>query len=205
MFGRFTVQLCGFVALGAIGALAACGGGGSGGGGSPATPQTPPVSTQQVVLIALPTSAMGYESSSVGTIGGYTQHKRSQTLAFAPGQQVMFKNAQATGAGAPPHTLGDTGAQSFIANPPLSTSHQGGTTFAAGYQSGTIGPGQSVGPVTLTAGTYYIGCAYHYTEFGMRDVLIVSPQAQPGPQATSAPGSSPPPNGGGSGGGYGGY
>ena len=139
MIERFAMGLSRLSALSAIAALAACGGGGSGGGGTPAN--NPPVSTQQVVLIALPTSSMGYESSSVGTIGGYTQHKRSQTLAFAPGQQVMFKNAQATGAGAPPHTLGDTGAQSFITNPPLSTQGTGGSTFGPGYQTGAIAPG----------------------------------------------------------------
>jgi hypothetical protein len=201
MIERCAIGLSKLSALAAIAALAACGGGGSGGGGTPANNSpNPPVSTQQVVLIALPTSSMGYETSSFGLIGGYTQHKRSQTLAFAPGQQVMFKNAQATGAGAPPHTLGDTGAQSFISNPPLSTQGTGGSTFGPGYQTGAIAPGNSVGPVTLTAGTYYIGCAFHYSSLGMRDVLTVSPQAAPGPQATTAPGSG---GGGGNGGGGG--
>jgi hypothetical protein len=196
------MKLGGVAALGAIAALAACGGGGGGGGTPPAG--NPPVSTQQVIRIALPTTAMGYESTTFGQIGGYTQKSTSQTLAFAPNQQVMFKNAQSTGQNAPAHTLGDTGAQSFISNPPLSTQNSGGSTFSAGYQSGTLSPGQSIGPVTLSAGTYYIGCAYHYSSLGMRDILVVSPQAKPGPQATSAPGSSPPPNGGGNGGG-GGY
>ena len=178
-----------------MGALAACGGGANG-GSAPMSPSTPH-SNQQVVLIALPTSAMGYQASAYGTIGGYTQQASSQVLGFVPGQQVMLKNAQANGQGAPPHTLGDTGSQSFVGNPPLTTTPSGGTTLAPGFQSGTIAPGASIGPVTLTAGTYYIGCAYHYTQYGMRDVLIVAPDAGPGPQATPPPGQSPPPSGGG--------
>lgn len=189
------------VVLFALGALAACGGGGGSGGGGggnpPPGPTNSPRSTQQVVLIALPTSAMGYFNSAYGTIGGYTQNSTSQVLGFSPGQQVMFQNAQSTGGGAPPHTLGDTGAQSFIANPPLSTTGTGGNTFAPGYQTGTLNPGQSIGPVTLTAGTYYLGCAYHYSSLGMRDVLIVAPNAQPGPSGTPPPGQTPPPHGGG--------
>jgi plastocyanin len=189
-----------------LGALAACGGGGGsgygGGGNPPPGGATPPHSTQQVVLIALPTSAMGYYKSGFGTIGGYTQTATSQVLGFSPGQQVMFMNAQTPGQNAPPHTLGDTGAPSFIPNPPLSTTGSGGNTFAAHYQSGTIAPGQSIGPVTLTTGTYYIGCAYHYTSLGMRDVLIVAPNAQPGPEGTPPPGQTPPPPGGGGGYGY---
>ena len=206
MIERCTTKLHGLSALATLTALAACGGGGSGGGGAP-NPAPQPPSTQQVVLIALPTSAMGYEASQFGEIGGYTQHKRSQTLAFAPNQQVMFKNAQSTGAGAPSHTLGDVGAQSFVGNPPLSTHGTGGSTFGPGYQTGTIAPGDSIGPVTLTAGTYYVGCAYHYAALGMRDVLVVGQQAQPGPQATSPPGSGGGGDGGGGsgGGGYGGY
>jgi hypothetical protein len=188
-----------------LAAIAACGGGSSGGyggsGGPPPVATTPPVSHQQVILLALPTSQMGYFNSQYGMIGGYTQSLTSQVLGFSPGQQVMIQNAQSMGNGAPPHTLGDTGAQSFIPNPPLSTTASGGSTLSAGFQSGTINPGQSIGPITLAAGTYYIGCAYHYSSLGMRDVLIVAPNAQPGPAGTPPPGQTPPPGGRG----YGGY
>jgi hypothetical protein len=198
MQNRQASPLPALVVLFSLGALAACGGGGGLGGGTypPPGPTGTPGSTQQVVLIALPTSAMGYQTSPFGEIGGYTQSATSQTLGFSPGQQVMFQNAQAPGPQAPPHTLGDTGAQWFIQNPPLSTTGTGGSTFAAGYQTGTLAPGQSIGPITLTAGTYYIGCAYHYGSYGMRDVLVVAPNASPGPAATPPPGQTPPPRGG---------
>jgi hypothetical protein len=188
-----------------VGALVACGGGGSGGGGGGSVPPpvmtSAPVNHQQVIRLAVPTSAMGYLSSQYGLIGGYTQDVTSQVLGFSPGQQVMIANAQA--AGGPPHTLGDTGGQSFGATPPpLSMSPVGGSTLSPGFQTGTLNPGQSIGPITLSAGTYYVGCAYHYSTLGMRDVLIVAANAQPGPEATPPPGQTPPPPGGGGGYGY---
>ena len=97
--------------------------------------------------------------------------------------QIMVHNGQ-SGA---PHTLGDTGATgSFPVNQPaeLSTTASGGSTISAGFQTGTINPGQELGPFTLTAGTYLIGCAYHYQSNGMRDVLVVAAGATPGPPAT---------------------
>ena len=53
----------------------------------------------------------------------------------------------------------------------------------------------SVGPVTLTAGVYYIGCGFHYTSNNMRTVLTVAAAAVPGPQATAVPGDPAPTNG----------
>jgi hypothetical protein len=168
-------------------AVTACSGGGYGSGGTPNYSATnTPVTAQQVVRLALPSSAMGQENDPMfGLVGGFTQSTYSQVLGFAPGTQIMIQNDQAS----VQHTLGDTGGtSSFPASPALSTSAHGGTTLSAGFQTGTIAPGVSVGPITLTAGVYYIGCAYYYSSSGMRDVLVVSASAQPGPQATLPPG-----------------
>ncbi len=184
--------------------LAACGGGGSVGGGgglgASATPTTAPTatptqtpSTQQVISLALPTTAIGSVTDpTFGLVGGYTQSTYSQVLGFVPGARVMIRNAQSSSI---PHTLGDTGASSFPSGQPatLSLTATGSTTFSKGWQSGTLNPGQSVGPITLTTGTYFIGCAFHYAADTMRDVLVVSASAKPGPQATPAPGTTPQP------------
>src|ERR1700761_1388737 len=80
--------------------LAACGGGGSSSPGPNPNPNPNPnptqtVSTQQVVTAALPTSAIGAEvDPTFGLIGGFTQNQYSQTLAFAPGSQIMIRNGQ---------------------------------------------------------------------------------------------------------------
>src|SRR5947209_13289228 len=142
--------------------LAACGGGGggsTGGGGGVVNPPivTPvptatPVSTQQIVTMALPSSAMGaLVDPTFGAVGGYTQSLYSQTLAFAPGSQIMVRNGQAS---AVPHTLGvvSTSASSgFSASPPLSLTASGGSTIGAGFNTGTIAPGALAGPFTLAA------------------------------------------------------
>ena len=73
---------------------------------------------------------------------------------------------------------------------------EGDGKLEAGYASGPIKPGKSVTVTLAKAGTYLIGCAYHY-DLGMHDVLVVGPHAAPGPQAT------PTPHGGGSGSGSG--
>jgi hypothetical protein len=170
---------------------AACSGGGYGSGGTPNySPTNTPANTQQVIRLALPTTAMGQENDpTYGMVGGFTQSTYSQVMAFAPGTQVMIENDQASTL----HTLGDTGGtNSFPASPTLTTSAAGGTTLSHGFQSGTIAAGSSIGPITLTAGVYYIGCAYYYGSSGMRDVLVVSASAVPGPQATLAPGQATP-------------
>jgi hypothetical protein len=195
-------------ALLAAASLAACGGGGSNsvGGGNPPpvtqptpTPTPGPVqspATQQVVTMAIPTSAIGVETDPVfGAVAGYTQALYSQTLAFAPASQIMVRNGQA---GAIPHTMGvvSTSASSgFIANPPLSLTASGGTTIGAGFNTGTVNAGGLAGPFTLAAGTYWLGCAYHYATDAMRTVLVVAAGATPGPQATPAPTNTAPPPG----------
>jgi len=184
--------------------VAACSGGGSGGPPPPFTPPTPTPtnsnSSQQVVRLALPTTAIGTENDpTFGLVGGFTQAVFSQVLGFAPGAQIMIQNGQST----TQHTLGDTGGHgSFPASASLSMTAAGGSTISSGFQSGTINPSQTLGPFTLTAGTYFIGCAFHYASNQMRDVLVVAAGATPGPQATQPAGSSTP-NPGGGGGGYG--
>lgn len=192
-----TIVYAGFVAGAA--ALAGC----SGGSGArsvvpppnvaPAPNVAPPPitpSTQQVVSVAIPTSAIGRENDPVfGLVGGFTQTTFSQVLGFAPGMQIMIRNAESSR----PHTLGDLGAASFPATgAALSLSPTNSATFASGWQSGTLNPGQIVGPITLSTGTYYIGCAYHYLSDTMRDVLVVASGAVPGPQATQQPGGATP-------------
>jgi hypothetical protein len=191
----------GAAAFGLIAALAACGGGGGSGygGGNPPPVATTPPATQQVIRIAIPTSAIGTIDSQFGVIGGYTESSTSQILGFAPGTKVMLENAQSTSSGIP-HTLGDTGGNgSFPAsgsNLSMTANTMGGK-FRSGFQTGTLQPGTMIGPITLEQGTYFIGCAYHYSTNGMRDVLIVAANATPGPAATPPPGQSPPPSGGG--------
>ena len=187
-----------------LAALAACSGGG-GGSSRPMTPPTmtptqPPVTSQQVVSVALPTTSIGRVTDpTFGLVGGYTQQMFSQVLGFAPGAQIMIRN----GDSARPHTLGDLGTQSFPSTgASLSLTPTNSATFAAGWQSGSLNPGQLVGPITLTAGTYFIGCAYHYQSDGMRDVLVVAANAAPGPQATAAPGAPAPVPTGTNGGGF---
>jgi len=178
-------------------ALAACGGGGSTGGtvGPPAVTATPTptptqVSTQQVVSEALPTTSIGAETDpTFGLIGGFTQKIYSQTLAFAPGSQIMVHNGQ-TGV---PHTFGVDSTTGFDANgTALTLAASGGSTVGAGFNTGTIAAGASAGPFTLAAGTYWIGCAYHYVSNNLRTVLQVSAAATPGPQATPPAGTGTP-------------
>lgn len=179
-------------------ALAACGGGGSSSPAPNPNPNPNPTqtaSTQQVVTEALPSTAIGsVVDPTFGMVAGFTQSLYSQTLAFAPGSQIMIRNGQ-TGV---PHTFGVDSTTSFDANgSALSTTASGGSTVAAGFNTGTINGGSTAGPFTLSSGTYWIGCAYHYVSNGMRTVLQVSASATPGPQATAPPGSSTPPPGGG--------
>lgn len=184
-------------------ALAACGGGGGGGvtptgggGGGGTQPTPPPPVTANTIGIALPSGPIGTVSTaSSGTVGGFTQQTYSQTLAFAPGTTVTIKNLSASTA----HTLNVLSTSGFPANPTLSTSASGTSSLDGSYASGTIAPGGSVTVTLATAGTYYIGCAYHYMNTpSMRDVLVVSASATPGPQATPQPssGGTPAPGGG---------
>src|ERR1700682_2617915 len=82
---------------------AACSGGGGGGYTPPTTTPTPTpaptssTSSQQVVRLALPTTAIGVENDPMfGLVGGFTQTSFSQVLGFVPGAKIMIQNAQAT-------------------------------------------------------------------------------------------------------------
>jgi len=147
--------------------------------------------------MALPTTAMGVvQDPTYGTIGGYTQALYSQTLAFAPGSQIMIQNGQL----GTPHTFGVDSTTGFDASgAALNTSATGGNTIQAGFNTGSVNGGASAGPFTLAAGIYYIGCAFHYQSNTMRTVLDVAASATPGPQATAPPGQATPPPGGGGG------
>lgn len=191
----------GAVAVGFAAMLAACGGGGgtsAGGGGGiiapPAPTPTPPTtSTQQVITMALPSTAMGSRSDpTFGLIGGFTQQLYSQVLGFAPGTQVMIQNGQ----NSLPHTLGVVSTTGFNSGSSLSLQPTGGSTIQAGFNTGNINGGALAGPFTLAAGTFYIGCAYHYTSDTMRTVLQVAAGATPGPQASPpTPTQTAPPDG----------
>jgi len=186
--------------------LAACGGGSSGGGTTtPSNPIPLPTATSVVsstpaplsadtIGIAIPTGTIGsLIDPTYGELGGYTQSTYSQSLAFPPGTTVTLENLSSTTS----HTLNVLSTSGFPANPTLSTTASSSNILQAGYASGTIPPNGTVSVVLSTAGTYYIGCAFHYAITpSMRDVIQVSANATPGPQATAQP--SPP-----SGGGYG--
>lgn len=194
----------GAVAVGFAAMLAACGGGGgssTGGGGTGFTPATPTptptstatTSTQQVITMALPSTAMGSRTDATfGVIGGFTQQLYSQVLGFAPGTQVMIQNGQ----NGLPHTLGVVSTTGFDSGSSLSLQPTGGSTIQAGFNTGNVNGGALVGPFTLAAGTFYIGCAYHYNTDTMRTVLQVAAGASPGPQATPpTPTETAPPDG----------
>jgi hypothetical protein len=179
------------VVLLAANQLCACGGAGGYGTTYPA-PAAIVTAAPQVITMSLPGSAIGVENDpAFGLVSGYTQQVYSQTLAFVPGAQVMISNGEA----GVPHTLNVLSQSAFPVNPVLSTAPSGGTTLANGYASGAVAPDSMIGPITLTAGIYYIGCAFHYTSNAMRTVLTVAAAAVPGPQATPVPGAAFPAGG----------
>lgn len=173
-----------------IASLSACGGGGGGGnatvpggGGGGGGPTGVGAMT---IGFALPGGTIGNVATPpYGTVGGYTQSTYSQVIAFPPGTTITLKNLSTTDE----HTLNVLSTSAFPVNPALSTGAAGGTTLAPGYQSGAIPPGGTVSVTLATAGTYYVGCGFHYNDAdSMRDVIQVSANATPGPQATPVAG-----------------
>jgi hypothetical protein len=161
--------------------------------GAPVSTPTPTASplTVQVVAMAEPITAIGsIVDPTFGLVGGYTQQSTSQVLGFAPGSQIMIRNGQT----ATPHTFSVISTTGFT-GAPTSLTAAGGSTIATGFTTGTVNGGALIGPFTLTAGTFFIGCAYHYTSENMRTVLVVAAGATPGPQATPPPAVTPPPPG----------
>jgi hypothetical protein len=178
-------------------AVSACGGGG--GSTPPAAPAavstatpvpaSPPTATPQEITMSLPgATGIGTQTDpTFGAIAGYTQQTYSQILAFVPGAQIMIVNGQAA-TSATPHTLNVLSQTAFPASPTLGTTANGGTTISAvGFSTGSVAAGTTIGPFTLAAGLYYIGCGFHYLSNGMRTVLDVAAAATPGPQATPVP------------------
>lgn len=164
----------------------------------------PSVDSELMIVANVPAKTIGEElpSEGLGTykspfwkavIGGYTQQSYSQTLGFPTGTKITIRNLSKK----TPHTL-DVVAKiagppaQFPKNPSLRTQPHGGKILAAGYASGVIQPGKSVTVTLSKAGTYLIGCAFHYSE-GMHDVLVVGRKAKPGQQGTPPPKATPPP------------
>jgi plastocyanin len=195
---KHTTLILGSMLLAA--AVAACGGG-YGGGSSYSPPGTSPGAPPggvgaMTIGFALPSGAIGTINTSFGLIGGYTQSVYSQVIAFPPGTTVTLKNLSST----TQHTLNVLSMSSFPASATLDTSASGGSTLTSTYRSGTMNPGATTTLTLANAGTYFIGCAFHYMDNpSMRGIIEVSSSATPGPQAT------PQPNSGGGGGGGNGY
>jgi cytochrome oxidase Cu insertion factor (SCO1/SenC/PrrC family) len=162
------------------------GGFGSVGGGGGAPSPLP----SSAIGVAIPTGRMGVENDPVwGTISGYTQEQTSQVLAFHPGLKIKIENLSKT----TPHTLNVIGTASgppphFPKNPSLTFSPRGNGVLGTSYASGSLNPGASVMVTLSKPGIYLIGCAYHYIEFHMRDVIQVIAGATPGPTASPGPG-----------------
>jgi plastocyanin len=181
-------------ALAAILALAACGGsnGSSTAQSGNNNMMTMPMGPDMVMQAKLPKDTVGAELPSEGvgtendptwgTVGGYTQTKKAQVLAFPPGTKITFMNLSST----TPHTLNvvmkaGKPPANFPPNPSLSTQPAGNGVLGVGYASGVVEPGKTVTITLSNKGTYLIGCAFHYSE-GMQDVIIVKAKAKPGPQ-----------------------
>jgi len=151
-----------------------------------------------VAFATLPKDTIGEELPSEGLgaiksakwqaeLGGFTQQRYSQSLGFPPGTKITVRNLS----GSVTHTLDVVKEISgppadFPKNPNLSIPAKGDGKLEVGYASGPIAPGKSVTVTLVKAGTYLIGCAYHYHE-GMHDVLLVAKHAAPGEQATPPP------------------
>ncbi len=184
-----------FLALVAAGAIVACGGTRYGTNGQPQSVQLPALDDDLAITAVLPAKTIGagypdqighkFSQHWHADIAGFTQSHYSQILGFPPGTQFKITNISKF---PEDHTLNvikkiTAPPANFPQNPTLGFSPSGGTKLIAGYRSGTIKPGKSV-TVTLVKGIYLIGCAYHYQSDNMRDVIVVSDTATPGPTAT---------------------
>ncbi len=170
----------------------------------------PGIGKDLVMYAMMPKDTIGEElgSAGLGTVksvqwkadlSGFTQEDRSQSLAFPPGTKITIRNLSKSVT----HTLDVV---KVIAKPPaifpkgvtLSKTPKGDGKLEEGYASGEIKPGGSVTVTLVKEGIYLVGCAFHYSS-GMRDVLVVSKTAKPGPQATAPKASATPTWGSGSG------
>lgn len=188
--------------------LVACGGHTMGGAPNGGTSMLPALGPDLVIVAAMPKDTIGEEYYKEGTgslksvkwsamLSSYTQTVRAQSLGFPPGTKITIRNLSKKDT----HTLNVVRVIKgppaiFPKNPTLSKEARGNGKLEAGYASGSIKPGHSITVELDKPGIYLIGCAFHYS-IGMHDVLVVRPNAQPGPQATATP------SGGGGGGGTG--
>lgn len=181
-------------------AIAACGGRGTGGGapGGVDVVPLPQINSDLVMFATVPKDTIGEELPGEGigsiksgpwqaTLGGFTQETYSQALGFKPDTEITILNLSKSVT----HTLDVVKVipgppAHFPKNPTLSIKAHGDGRLEAGFASGPIKPGHSVKVKLVKAGTYLIGCAFHYGD-GMRDVLVVGPHAQHGQQATPPP------------------
>ncbi|MGC1379590.1 MAG: SCO family protein [Candidatus Baltobacteraceae bacterium] len=172
-------------------AIAACTNGGGlstiGGNGGGGTPSPLP---SQAIGVAIPTGKIGVVNDPTwGTVSGYTQNQTSQVLAFPPGAKITVTNLSSVD----PHTLNVIAVASappanFPPSPSISFYPNGHGVLGPGYASGTLNPGSSITVTLKNPGIYLIGCAYHYVEFAMRDVIQVVAGATPGPTASPGKG-----------------
>ncbi len=187
---RFAMPAAAFMVV-AISTVVACtnGGGlgsvgGSGGGG------TPSPLPSGAIGVGIPTGKIGVEADPAwGTVSGYTQQQTSQVLAYSPGVKIKIQNLSSSS----PHTLNVIAQASsppaqWPKSPSLTFSPSGNGVLGTGYATGSLNPGASVMVTLSKPGIYLIGCAYHYIEFNMRDVIEVVAGATPGPTASPGPG-----------------
>lgn len=165
----------------------------------------PSIDHDLVMFANMPPRTIGEELPSEGlgslksvhwgaTLGGFTQQRYSQALGFAPGTKITIKNLSTSVT----HTLDVVKVitkppADFPTHPQLSVPPHGDGKLQAGYASGPIKPGKTVTVTLVKAGTYLIGCAFHYTE-GMHDVFVVKKNAEPGVQATPPTHATPTPH-----------
>lgn len=184
------------------GVLVACGGHSTAGMSGGTSYALPPIANDLAIDATLPKHAIGENyPANLGTIkvkngmvGGFTQTHWSQQLAFPPGTKITIHNLSTS----TEHTFNVVReifktTSRFPSNPSLSTTAKGGNKLEVGYASGPIKPGGTVTVVLAKAGMYMVGCAFHYTSNGMRDILVVKAGARPGPQATAPGGGTPSP------------
>jgi len=188
---RAKVALAAFAIAAAT--VAGCGGGGGYGGSMPGGPgPQPSASAVPTITIVLFARNVGMVNDpTFGTVQGFTQATNSQVLGLAPGQQIMLRNGDNV-----THTFN---VYSTYPTPPpvgghLDTTSSNTTTLDAGFRSGPILAGASVGPLTVTntAGNLFIACAFHFGSNGMQDGVVINVGATPGPQASTASASPPP-------------
>lgn len=171
-----------------VAVAAACTNGGGletvGGG---ATPSPPP---NTGIGVAIPNQKIGVENDPTwGIIGGYTQQKTSQVLAYPPNTTVTITNLSNVDS----HTLNVIAATKgpppqWPASPSLSFSPTGNGVLGTNYASGILSPGGSVNVTLSNPGIYLIGCAFHYVSNTMRGIIEVETGATPGPTASPGPG-----------------